>query len=537
MGGHHGFGINDGKTRHLCGFLLPIVDPVCWQAKRGVGGGRADQWRGDAAGIDRQEHAGEGLAFAHHHAAQRDAVAAGLEFEVVAHMHGGGQEAHFLRKLAAHALDAGEQVALAALVHQTDQAVAQLQAQQVHGLQVVPGGFAVGNRWRRGLDDGRHLLALVHHPGAISQQAAHGQEHHMRHARNQAQQDQDAGRDTQHAGRHEQLLHDLAAHVVVLAHAGDHHGGGHRDQQAGNLRHQRIANGQQDVAVGRLLGRQVVLQHANREAANDVDEQNQNTRHGVAAHELGGAVHGAEEVGFFRHFSAAALGFLFVDQAGVQVGIHRHLFAGHGVQREAGRHFGNALRTLGDHHEVDHHEDRKHDQTNREVAADQEVAEGLDHCTGSTRPLVAFQQHHACGGHVQRQAHQGGQQQHRREGREVQGAQHVGCDHHHHQRNGDVEREEGIQQPRRDGQHHQRQNRHHQQGGRQALQGAGVGARPLLQRLYGGVHTAAPCTVVRFSGSSSGGTKGSTRLSGMRPSPRSAALRRYTYASTWATAV
>ena len=55
------------------------------------------------------------------------------------------------------------------------------------------------------------------------------------------------------------------------------------NQQAGNLCHQRIANGQQDVAVCGLLGRQVVLQHTNGEAANDVDEQDQDARHGVAA--------------------------------------------------------------------------------------------------------------------------------------------------------------------------------------------------------------------------------------------------------------
>ena len=47
---------------------------------------------------------------------------------------------------------------------------------------------------------------------------------------------------------------DLAAQVLVLAHARDHHGGRHRDQQAGDLRHQRVTDGQQDVAVGGLAG-------------------------------------------------------------------------------------------------------------------------------------------------------------------------------------------------------------------------------------------------------------------------------------------
>jgi hypothetical protein len=103
----------------------------------------------------------------------------------------------------------------------------------------------------------------------------------------------------------------------------------------------------------------------------------------------------------------------FVDQAGVQVGVHSHLLAGHGVQREAGRDFGNTLGALGNHHEVDDHQNAEHDQTDGEVAADQEVAEGLDHRTRRAGAGVAFHQHHAGRGHVERQAHQRRQQQHR----------------------------------------------------------------------------------------------------------------------------
>ena len=54
-------------------------------------------------------------------------------------------------------------------------------------------------------------------------------------------------------------LRDLAADVVLLADARHHHRRGHRDQQRRDLRHQRVADRQQDVAVGRLRRRQVVL--------------------------------------------------------------------------------------------------------------------------------------------------------------------------------------------------------------------------------------------------------------------------------------
>ena len=187
MGGHDGLGINHGKTRHLRGFLLLFVDPVCRQAKGGIGGCRADQRRRDAAGVDGQEHAGKRFALALDHAAQADPVGAGFELKVVAHMDRRRQKADVLRELAANALDPVEQVALPVLVDQRDQAVTQLQAEQVDWLQIVPGGLAIGRwsldffghgfRWRR---------AVGQRPGAVTQHCCHAQEHHMRHAGHQA---------------------------------------------------------------------------------------------------------------------------------------------------------------------------------------------------------------------------------------------------------------------------------------------------------------------------------------------------------------
>jgi hypothetical protein len=40
--------------------------------------------------------------------------------------------------------------------------------------------------------------------------------------------------------------------------------------------------------------------------------------------------------------SAARLGFVGRQQAGIEIGVDRHLLAGHGVQNEARRHFGHA---------------------------------------------------------------------------------------------------------------------------------------------------------------------------------------------------
>ncbi len=442
-------------------------------------------------------------------------------------MHGRRQEADLLRELAAHALDAGEQVALAVLVHQRDQAVAEFQAELVHRLQVVPAGFAVALRRGRGGALLGWWRLVREHPGGVAQQAGHGEEHQVGHAGNQAQQAQHAGGDAHGARRDEHLAGDLLAQVLVLAHTRDHHGGRDRNEQAGNLRHQRVTDGQQDVAVGRLAGRQAVLRHADGKAADDVDEEDKDAGDGVTTHELGGTVHGAEEVRFLAHFGAAALGFLLVDDAGLQIGVHCHLLAGHGVQREARGDFRNTLRALGHHHEVDDHQDGKHDQADGEVAADQEVAEGLDHRAGGPRTGMAFEQHDARGGHVERQAHQRGQQQHGRKSREVQRPEHVGRDHHHHQRHGDVDGEQDVEQPGRQRQHHHGKDGDHQQRRARPGEQGGVAAVAVLQVLEQRVHAALGVGWAwRSCGSRPGGTGGCGGSPGIGPSPRRAARRR-----------
>ena len=488
MGGHHGLGINPGKPRHVRGFLLLVVDPVRWQAEGRVGGGGADQGRGDTTGVDGQVHAREGLALTHNHATQGDAVAAGLEIQVVPNMHRWRQKTDLLGKFAADPFDSGEQVALPVFVHQRDQAIAQLQPELIDRLQVIPGGLAIGGR-RPGCCRGRRLdcgrigrwRLAGNEPGAVAQHRGDAQKHHMRHAGNHTQHAHDGGGDAQDFGRDEHLCHDLAAEVFLLAHPRHHHGCGHRDQQAGNLCHQRVAHGQQHIGVGRLASTQAMLQHTDGEPAKDVDQQDQDTCHRVAADKFRRAVHGAKEVRFFGHLSPAPLGFFFVDQTGVQVGVHRHLFARHSVEGEAGRDFGNAFCALGHHHKIDHHQDGKHDQTDRKIPADQEVAKGLDHSAGGTGAGVALQQHHPGGGHVQRQPHQGGQQQDGREGRKIQRLEHIGRDHHHHQRHRNIQREKRVQHPRRQGQHHHRQNGHHQHGRGRALDQRPVAGKPVLQ--------------------------------------------------------
>ena len=209
---------------------------------------------------------------------------------------------------------------------------------------------------------------------------------------------------------------------------------------------------------GGLRGAQAVLRDADDEAADEVDGEDQQTGHCVAAHVLAGAVHGAEELRLFADFGAAPLGFLLVDQSGIQVGVDRHLLARHRVEREARADLGNALGAFRDDDEVDDDEDREHDQSDREVAADEEVAERLDHRAGRARAGVAVHQHDARRCDVQRQSQQGRDQQHRRKRREVERLDHLRGDQHHHQRDRDVDREQHIERERRQRQHHHRQH-------------------------------------------------------------------------------
>ena len=73
----------------------------------------------------------------------------------------------------------------------------------------------------------------------------------------------------------------------------------------------------------------------------------------VALDELRGAVHRAVEVGLALDLVAAAAGLVVGDLAGVEVGVDRHLLAGHGVEGEAGGDLGDAAGAVGDDHELD----------------------------------------------------------------------------------------------------------------------------------------------------------------------------------------
>ncbi|MGF6302212.1 hypothetical protein OKW42_005565 [Paraburkholderia sp. WC7.3d] len=421
-------------------------------------GSAADTW----PGIDREPLARIGLARADLDALQRNAIAVRSQFEVVADMDDRRQEADFLRELLADALDPLQQLAVRVLVDERNQPVADFEAERVDHRHVVPARLGVFDRRQRGrrdVDERRRVLALLgallHRAAELDQAGAENQEREVRHARDQAHQHEDAAGDHQHARVREQLPGQLRADVLVGCDARHDHAGRRRNHQRRNLRDEAVADRQQRVVLARRGKTHVVLDHADDQPADDVDHHDQETGDRIAAHELARAVHRAVELGFLRDFRATLAGLLFVDETSIQIGVDRHLLAGHRVEREARGHLGDPPRALRDHHEVDHHQDDEDDDTDREIAAHEEVAERLDHLTGRIGSGMAFEQHDPRRRDVQRKPQQRREQQHARERGEVERLHRVHADEQHHHRQRDVEREQQVEQERR-----QRQNHH-----------------------------------------------------------------------------
>ncbi len=219
-----------------------------------------------------------------------------------------------------------------------------------------------------------------------------------------------------------------------------------------------------------------MLQRADREPAEDVHAGDQQARHRVAPHELRGTVHRAVEVGLLLDALAPPARLGLVDQARVQVGVDRHLLAGHGVEGEAGRDLGDAAGALGDHDEVDDHEEQEDHDADDEAAADHELAEGLDHRARRSGPAIPVQQDQTGRRDVQRQAEEGGEEQDRRERPDLERVPQIERDHEHHEREREVHREAQIEHDRRKRDEQHRQDHDHTKADHRLAHGAGLAA-------------------------------------------------------------
>jgi len=246
--------------------------------------------------------------------------------------------------------------------------------------------------------------------------------------------------------------------------AGHHHGGGRRHEERGDLRGQAIAHREDGVRGGRFARGHVVLHHAHHEAHHHVQAGHQEAGDGVAAHELGGAVHGAEEVALLLHAAAADARLVLGEHAGGEVGVDGHLLARHGVEGKARGHLGHAARALRDNHEVDDDEQHEHRGAHDVVAADHELAEGADDVARGVRTLGAVQEDEPRGGHVERQAEQRDEEEDARECRQIEHALELECHEEERHRHRDARGEQQVEQDGRKRHHHQKHDPHEQQG-------------------------------------------------------------------------
>ena len=316
-------------------------------------------------------------------------------------------------------------------------------------------------------------------------------EHRRRHARQRGEAEHRHRRDDPRLGLAGDLLGDLPANVrfdTVLAagHAGDDHAAGDRNQQRRDLRDQAVADGQHGVDLQGVAGGHVVLHHADGDAADHVDGDDDQAGDGVAVDELHGPVHGAEQLTFLAQFGAPFARFVDADQVGAQVAVDGHLLARHRVKGEARADFRHPLRALGDHQKVDHGEDQKDHHAHRQVAADHELAERFDDVPG-----VLIEQDQARGGNRQRQPKHRRQQQHRRKRRERQRPRQVHRQHDQQAGDADVDGDQHVHQTgRQRGDHHENDGDDHERT--DDFRAAHGGERDAIEQVNDTFHQARP---------------------------------------------
>ena len=379
------------------------------------------------------------------------------ELHVVADADRREDESELGGHLAADERDALQQLAALALVDERDQPVADLELEHVER-QGVPhrlGALQGGSRLR-------HLRRLVRACRIVGDAAADGgaearderaddQERHVRHAGNDAEAGDDRTCGEERPRTREQLPCEREAERLASRRARHDQAGRRRDQERRDLRGDAVADRQDAEGLQRVGERPALLQHPDHDAREEVDRDDDQARDGVAAHELRGAVHRAVEVGLVLDLHAALARLGVGDLAGVQVGVDRHLLAGHGVEGEARADLGDAPGAARDHDELDDHEDQEHDDADDQVAADDEVPERVDHRAG-----VAAGQDQPRDRDVDREPEQRREQQHRRERRELERLAGVHRHDDDQQRARDVHRHEQVEQLRRQRQQHHR---------------------------------------------------------------------------------
>ena len=203
-------------------------------------------------------------------------------------------------------------------------------------------------------------------------------EEQVRQRRHEREHDrEDRGR-AQHVGALQELRREVDAERAVAGHARDHQAHRRREQERRQRRDERVADREDRERVERVERTEPVVGDADDDAADEIEHDDDERRDRIAFDELARAVHRAVEIGFSLHARAFAARALGIEHARMHLGVDRHLFAGHRVERESRRDFGDALRARRDDDELNRDEDRENDQADDEIAAHDECAEGRE---------------------------------------------------------------------------------------------------------------------------------------------------------------
>ena len=245
-------------------------------------------------------------------------------------------------------------------------------------------------------------------------------------------------------------MNKVIAKVALGSRTGNDDTGSRGNQQGRNLIYQSLAHGQQGIVLQRLLHSHIALHHADDEAADNVDKDNDDSRDGITLDELAGTIHGTVEVSLPLNLLSALAGLRIGNGTLIQIRINGHLLTRHSIQGEACRYLCHALRALGNNHELDNNQNDENDKAYYCITAHNEVTEGADEL-----PCITLQQNKPGRGNIQCQPEQGCNQQKGREHGQIQCLHIVNSTHHNHQCQGNVHAQQQIQQQGR-----QRNNHH-----------------------------------------------------------------------------
>ena len=400
---------------------------------------------------------------------EEESVLVRFELKIVAQPNGWHEHPHFLGERFADARDAVEQVAAFVFIGEPHQPVAELDLQGVEAEQCLefvgrghcrtgfrrfsaggcPGGCALGaEALAQRVQDSLFI------PQRTGKEACEQGEHHKWQHRQAGHkgENEEHDRENGHGPREEeQLLAQFRAELLLGGSPRHQDARGRRRDQSRDLRDEPVADGEEGKALQRLRNAHALLHDADGEAANHVDESDEHGGDGVAAHEFAGAVHGPVEIGLLFDAAPAFAGLRFVNDAGVEFGVDGHLFAGEGVQGEAGRHFGDAPGALGDHDEIDHDEDEEDHQADHVIAAHDEIAEGFNDMPG-----VTVEENEARGGDIEREPEERNKQEQRGKRVKIGRFADVKDDEQDQEREGDADGEEPVEEKRAHGQDHQK---------------------------------------------------------------------------------